>query len=100
MYTGHMIPTVFLVLPPITFIQLLPASFAGWGVREAGLVVILAGFGVPAEGALATSLLIGVGLIVLSLPGGLIWFFDWDITQPPESQRPRADLDGRIKNAL
>jgi glycosyltransferase 2 family protein len=81
---GLSLGTWLLVLPPITFIQLLPASFAGWGVREAGLVVILAGFGVPAEGALATSLLIGVGLIILSLPGGLIWLFDWDIAHAPE----------------
>jgi uncharacterized membrane protein YbhN (UPF0104 family) len=85
--------TWFVVLPPITFVQLVPLSLAGWGVREAGLVVVLAGFGVPAEAALTTSLLIGVGLIVLSLPGGLIWLFDWDISRPIPAMPPPARTD-------
>jgi glycosyltransferase 2 family protein len=84
-----------LVLPPIAFIQLFPVSLAGWGVREAGLVVILAGFGVPAEAALATSLLIGIEMIVLSLPGGLIWLFGWDI---PRSVSPSPSSAGVATN--
>jgi len=74
--------TWLLVVPPLAFIQLLPISLAGWGVREAGLVFILAGFGIPAEAALATSLLMGLSLIIVGLPGGLIWLFGWDIAQP------------------
>jgi hypothetical protein len=74
--------TWLLVLPPLTFFQLLPISLAGWGVREVSLVAILAGFGVPAEAALATSVLMGLSLIVIGLPGGLIWLFDWDVSRP------------------
>lgn len=78
--------TWLVVIPPVSLVQLMPISLAGWGVREAGMVVILAGFGVPAEAALAVSVLIGLGLVVIGLPGGLIWLAGWDIAQP----RPRA----------
>jgi glycosyltransferase 2 family protein len=71
-----------MIVPPVTLIQLLPISLAGWGVREAVLVVALASFGVPAEAALVTSVLLGLCLIVVGLPGGLIWLTNWDIAQP------------------
>ena len=63
----------------MTLIQLFPVALAGWGVREAGVVVALAGFGVPAEPALAISLLFGLAQGAVALPGGLIWLLDWDI---------------------
>jgi uncharacterized membrane protein YbhN (UPF0104 family) len=71
-----------MVVPPITMIQLLPVSLAGWGVREVVLVVALASFGVPAEAALAISVLLGLSLIVIGVPGGVIWLIDWDIARP------------------
>jgi uncharacterized membrane protein YbhN (UPF0104 family) len=73
--------TWLVVLPPVTLIQLLPVSLAGWGIREVGLVVVLAGFGVPAEGALAVSVLMGLSLVVLGLPGSLVWLADWDLVK-------------------
>jgi uncharacterized membrane protein YbhN (UPF0104 family) len=69
------------IVPPVTLIQLVPVSLAGWGVRELGFVVVLAGFGIPAETALAASLLIGLCMIVVGLPGGLVWLTGWDITR-------------------
>jgi hypothetical protein len=68
-----------MIVPPVMLIQLLPISLAGWGVREAVLVVALASFGVSAEAALATSVLLGLCLIASGLPGGLIWLGDWDL---------------------
>jgi hypothetical protein len=68
------------IVPPVSLIQLIPVSLAGWGLRELGVVVVLAGFGVPAEAALATSLLVGLCLIVIGLRGGLLWLTGWDIT--------------------
>ena len=76
-----------MIVPPVTLIQLLPISLAGWGVREAALVVALASFGVPAEAALVTSVLLGLCLIVVGLPGGLIWLGNWDIAQPSADRR-------------
>jgi glycosyltransferase 2 family protein len=71
-----------MVVPPVTLIQLLPISLAGWGVRELVLVVALTSFGVPAEAALATSVLLGLCLIAIGLPGGVIWLADWDMARP------------------
>jgi uncharacterized membrane protein YbhN (UPF0104 family) len=70
-----------IIVPPVTLLQLLPVSLAGWGVRELALVVALGPFGVPAESALATSLLMGFCAILVGLPGSLIWLADWDIAQ-------------------
>jgi uncharacterized membrane protein YbhN (UPF0104 family) len=67
------------IVPPVSLIQLVPVSLAGWGVRELGFVVVLAGFGIPAEAALTTSLLVGLCMIIIGLPGGLLWLTGWDI---------------------
>jgi glycosyltransferase 2 family protein len=76
------------IVPPVTLVQLLPVSLAGWRVREMALVVMLASSGVPAEAALATSVLLGLCLIIGGLPGGLIWVADWDIPRPPPTPEP------------
>jgi glycosyltransferase 2 family protein len=71
-----------MVVPPVALIQLLPVSLAGWGIREAALVVALGTFGVPAEAALGISILLGLCVILTALPGGLIWLTNWDLSQP------------------
>jgi hypothetical protein len=48
---------------------------------EVGSVVVLAGFGIPAEAALATSLLVGLCFIAVGLPGGFVMFTGWDIAR-------------------
>lgn len=68
-----------LIIGPITVIQLLPVSLAGWGVREIGLVAALPLFGVSPEAAVATSLLIGLCMIAIGLPGGLIWLIGFGL---------------------
>lgn len=85
-----------MIVPPVTLIQMLPISLAGWGVREVVLVVALASFGVPAEAALAISVLLGLCMIVIGLPGGLIWLADWDIARPPPT--PKPSQSARLKN--
>jgi uncharacterized membrane protein YbhN (UPF0104 family) len=74
-----------MIVPPVSLIQLLPISLAGWGVREVVLVIALASFGVPAEAALATSVLLGLCLVIISVPGGLLWLTDWDIARPDQN---------------
>jgi len=78
--------TWLIIVPPVALIQLLPVSLAGWGVREATLVVVLAGVGVPNENGLATSLLFGLCQLVIALPGGLIWLTGWDLKHPDKRQ--------------
>jgi glycosyltransferase 2 family protein len=53
---------------------MVPLSYAGWGIREAGAVWLLARAGVPTETALAISVLFGAALFVASLPGLTFWF--------------------------
>src|ERR1700730_7832687 len=84
------------IVPPVTLIQLVPVSLAGWGVRELGFVVVLAGFGVPAEAALAASVLSGLCLIAVGLPGGLLWLTGWDIAPaiPAQGGRVASSVPG------
>ncbi len=76
-----------MVMPPVSFVQLVPVSLAGWGVREAALVVALGAFGVAPEPALAASVMMGLALIATGLPGGLIWLLGWDVAA---GRHPRA----------
>jgi len=81
------------IVPPVTLLQIVPSSLAGWGVRELGVVVLLSGFGIPAAAALTTSLLVGVCLIVIELPGALLWLTNRDIT--PANHKRRGRVAGR-----
>jgi glycosyltransferase 2 family protein len=57
--------------PAVVLTTLLPISLNGIGVREATLVVLLAGVGVPRETAALMGVLIYVTTVLASLPGGL-----------------------------
>lgn len=61
--------------PPIGLITVLPISVAGWGVREAGMVTALAFAGVATHDALIVSILLGLLLVVISIPGGIYWLY-------------------------
>lgn len=58
----------------IFLIAALPISFAGWGLREGAMVVILNAFHVPANEALSLSLLVGAVQLIASIPGLIMWF--------------------------
>lgn len=64
---------VFAVVPGVMVASSIPISIAGWGVREASMVVGLGLLGVGQSDAAIIS--IGFGLLVLSfgLLGGLVW---------------------------
>jgi uncharacterized membrane protein YbhN (UPF0104 family) len=68
-----------LIVPPVTLVQLLPVSLAGWGIREAALVVVLSAFDISSEIALTISLLFGACQVLIALPGGLVWVTGWDL---------------------
>ena len=61
------------LVPPVLLITTLPISIGGWGVREGAMVSAFALAGVPAEGALVLSLMVGLVSMAVSLPGGLVW---------------------------
>jgi glycosyltransferase 2 family protein len=63
----------FIVAPTVLLVSMLPISIGGWGVREAGMVMALHGFGISAEDALLPSILFGLCTVVAALPGGILW---------------------------
>ncbi len=61
------------VVPPALFVSYLPFSIAGWGVREASMVLTFGLVGIPASMAILISLSIGMAILFISLIGGFIW---------------------------
>ncbi len=71
---GAMDPVSALMIAPLAiFATVIPLSFSGWGVRETIVVAALASQGVDGSHALALSLVFGLLLLILSLPGALMW---------------------------
>ena len=62
-----------LYVPIIAAIQLVPVSVNGFGVREVAYVYFFGTVGVSSSGAAAASLLFGILVMLVSLPGGLIF---------------------------
>lgn len=65
---------LMVVVPPVMLLSMLPVSFAGWGVRESAMVVVLGLLGVGAEQSVAVSICFGLCMMAVGLPGGIIWF--------------------------
>ena len=65
------------LLPAVILITLIPLSFAGWGIREAAIVVMLEYASVTPDLALSLSILFGVALLAASLPGLVLWLSLW-----------------------
>jgi glycosyltransferase 2 family protein len=63
-----------LIVPTVMFISLLPFSIAGWGLRESAMATGFALVNVPVATAVAASVMFGVFTLLLSLPGGLLWW--------------------------
>ena len=63
------------LMPPIVLVAGMPLSIAGWGLREGAMVAVFALVGVPMDGALLMSVLLGLLLLLVSLPGGLVLVF-------------------------
>ncbi len=61
------------LVPPVMLVATLPISVAGWGVREGAMVTALGFVGVAAADAFAVSVIFGLALIVVALPGGAVW---------------------------
>ncbi len=55
----------------VMLLTMVPLTLAGWGVREAGYLVLLAPFGVPPEKAILLGIVIGLQGIIAALIGGV-----------------------------
>jgi uncharacterized membrane protein YbhN (UPF0104 family) len=61
----------YVVVPAAILAAMLPISIAGWGVREASLAFGLTSFGMAADDAALLALLLGLSLLMASLPGAI-----------------------------
>ena len=61
--------TYFAIVPPALVLTVIPISVAGWGVREGALVGLFSLIGADKTAVLMMSLLYGITLIIVSLPG-------------------------------
>lgn len=62
----------YLVVPVAILFSMLPISIGGWGVREASVSYGLVLFGVTQADAALVGLALGVGILLASLPGGIV----------------------------
>jgi uncharacterized membrane protein YbhN (UPF0104 family) len=63
----------FLIVPSALLISMLPISAGGWGIREGSFVIVLASFGIRPEEAIIPPVIFGLGVLAVTLPGGVIW---------------------------
>jgi glycosyltransferase 2 family protein len=63
-----------MIVPTVMLISLLPFSIAGWGLRESAMATGFSLIHAPAAAALAASVMFGALTLLLSLPGGLLWW--------------------------
>jgi uncharacterized membrane protein YbhN (UPF0104 family) len=66
---------IFLLIPPIMLITMLPISIAGWGVREATMGLAFGYAGLLANEGVNVSLLFGAVSFIVGAFGGLVWIF-------------------------
>ncbi len=66
---NYSLMTYFALVPPALVLTVIPISVAGWGVREGALVGLFSLIGADKTAVLMMSLLYGLTLIVVSLPG-------------------------------
>lgn len=65
--------TYFIIVPPAIYLTIIPISMAGWGVREGVLVGLFSLIGADKPTVLAMSIIYGFTLIIISLPGLIIY---------------------------
>lgn len=72
-----------MIVPTVLLLTTLPISVAGWGVREGAMVAGFGLVGVAPDGALALSVLFGLAMVVMALPGGGVWLVARPKEPPP-----------------
>ncbi|WFU28368.1 lysylphosphatidylglycerol synthase transmembrane domain-containing protein [Bradyrhizobium sp. CB1717] len=65
--------SAFVLIPLVILSSAVPISIGGWGVREGAMVAALGLTGIASDKALAISVLLGLGGLIVGLFGGLVW---------------------------
>lgn len=66
---------LFLLIPPTILITMIPISIAGWGVREATMMIAFGYVGLAQTDGAIVSILFGAVYLVVGGLGGLVWIF-------------------------
>ena len=74
---------VFMLIPPILLITMMPISIAGWGVREATMMVAFGYAGLAQTDGTVVSILFGAVFFIVGGAGGLVWIFSAEKTAAP-----------------
>ena len=64
---------IFLLTPPIMLITMMPISIAGWGVREATMMVAFGYTGLVQADGTVVSILFGAVYFIVGAFGGIVW---------------------------
>lgn len=64
---------IFLLTPPIMLITMVPISIAGWGLREATMMVAFGYAGLVQADGTVVSILFGAVYFIVGALGGLVW---------------------------
>lgn len=65
-----------LLVLPVLLIANVPLSIAGWGTREAAMVLAFGYAGLPQSAGLVISVLLGIATFAAGLPGSIVWILD------------------------
>ena len=74
---------VFMLIPPIMLITMMPISIAGWGVREATMMVAFGYAGLAPTDGTVVSILFGAVMFIVGCVGGLVWILSAEKTAVP-----------------
>ena len=72
---------VFMLIPPIMLITMMPISIAGWGVREATMMIAFGYAGLAPTDGTVVSILFGAVSFAVGAAGGLVWIFSAEKTK-------------------
>jgi uncharacterized membrane protein YbhN (UPF0104 family) len=81
----------FLLIPPIALITMLPISIAGWGVREATMMVAFGYAGLNQTDGTMISLLSGATSFFVGAIGGLVWVLSREKAEKIPETLPQID---------
>jgi glycosyltransferase 2 family protein len=81
---------IFMLIPPIMLITMMPISIAGWGVREATMMVAFGYAGLAQTDGTVVPILFGAVSFIVGCVGGLVWIF----SREKADKGPRRDTAG------
>jgi uncharacterized membrane protein YbhN (UPF0104 family) len=79
---------IFLLIPPIMLITMMPISIAGWGVREATMMVAFGYAGLGQADGTVVSILFGAVYFIVGAIGGIVWVLSAEKASRIENANP------------